>query len=158
MILNNICHHACVDFIFHGRAWLPGGVRKAYFLALHELVSKTFTFFWGINCWSLMWWNNQKLLFLGLFLRSHWLTQSLGWCAGSVALAQGWKEAGTGIEVGIYWYYSNFHRLRSKGISTSHRKKSFPDTLPSPPPPAIGILFGLQWQVLAHVSIGSLAA
>lgn len=63
---------------------------------------------------------------LGLFPRSHQLAMNLGKRSGSVVLAQGWEQARAGIEASVYWCYSDFHKLTSKGIFVSSRKEAFP--------------------------------
>lgn len=111
MIFNNIHSYACVDFIFHGMSWLPGGVRKAYFLGLHEWVgplSKTFTFFWSINCWWVAWWNDQKWnkqspmdLCASLWACSRGLTD-LPRALGDAPVQWCWLKSGRG------WYWDQY--------------------------------------------------
>lgn len=36
IVINDIHNYACVDCTFHGLSKLPGGVKKAYLLGLHE--------------------------------------------------------------------------------------------------------------------------
>lgn len=125
MILNNIHSYACMDFIFHGMSWLPEGVRKAYFLGLHEWVgplSETFTFFWSINCWSVTWriaqkWNKQKpcgfvCFSLSLFLRSHWLK-----ALGDALLQWAWLKSGRD------WYWG--YLLVSLWLPRIEKEKNF---------------------------------
>lgn len=139
MILNNVHSYACMDFIFHGMSWLPEGVKKAYFLGLHEWVgplSETFTFFWSINCWSVTWriaqkWNKQKpcgflCFFLSLFLRSHWLK-----ALGDALVQWSWLKSGRD------WYWG--YLLVSLWLPRIEKEKNFlPHTrrnLSQSPPP-----------------------